>query len=105
MLAERINQDSVDRYGYLNYIEETEIEKNKNYTTLANSKLNELNRISDELSLTMHGDYNLQKGVVALIQNNELEINSNYRIDSTNHRISGVTEKVTINISQTNISV
>lgn len=53
----------------------------------------------------MHGDYNLQKGVVALIQNNELEIDSNYRINNTTHRISGATEKVTINISQTDISV
>ena len=100
MLAQATDTANIDRYGYLNYIEETEIEKNKNYTTLANSKLNELNRVSDELSLTMHGDYNLQKGVIGLIRVEQLDLNRRYIIKESEHTIAGPTEKVKISLNQ-----
>ena len=100
MITQLSNADSINRYGLLNYIEEVKTDKKINYSDLAHKKLQELNKVKENISLSILGDYTLQKGTITNITNNILNLDNSYRIDSTEHSIQGTTENVKINITQ-----
>lgn len=56
------------------------------------------NTISNEINLNVIGDYNLKKGAIFDLKNEELNLDGEYLIETSDHTISGVKEQVTIKI-------
>ena len=66
------------------------------------NKLKELNKITEEINLTLLGDYRISKGKLIDINISEYELSHIYLITSAEHTISSNTEKVRISIKKYN---
>ncbi len=94
------NKTNIDKYGILNHIEEVEAKTDEEYIKIANRKLEELNKITDTLSLTLLGDYQMHRGVIIPLKREDLNLNDKYLIKSSDHTISDSKETVTIKIEK-----
>lgn len=70
------------------------------YIKIANSKLEELNKITDTVSLTLLADYQMHRGVIIPLKRDDLELNDRYLIKTSDHIISDSKETVTIKIEK-----
>ncbi len=94
------NDKSIQRYGLLTHIEEIDLKKDKDYRSIADKKLNELNVETESSEFTVNGDYNMHKGVITDITNSQIGIDGNYLIISSEHTVGGTKEKVRINVEK-----
>ena len=96
-------QDSIDTYGYLNYIEEIDADTNKTekeYLELAKSKLQELNKVTKSLSFEVFADYNLQTGVYTRITSTPIQVDNRYVVIKSEHTISSNIETVKVDVEK-----
>ena len=92
--------ENMQKYGILNHIEEVEAKTDGEYIKIANKRLEELNKVTDSLSLTLLGDYQMHRGVVIPLKREDLNLNDRYLIKSSNHTISDSKETVNITIEK-----
>ncbi len=64
------------------------------------NKLKELNKITEEINLTMLGDYRISKGKIIDVNISEYALNGTYLITSAEHSISSNKEVVRISIEK-----
>ncbi|MCD7779750.1 MAG: hypothetical protein LUH05_03665 [Candidatus Gastranaerophilales bacterium] len=93
--------ENTEEYGILQEIIETDTETlSASCRMLAENKLKELNVITEEITLSVLGDYQMRKGIYFLIENTTLDLSGYYLIKSSSHSIQGSIEKVNINIKK-----
>lgn len=96
--------ENTEEYGILQEIIETDTETlSASCKMLAENKLKELNVITEEITLSVLGDYNMKKGIYFPIENTTLDLSGYYLIKHSSHSIQGSIEKVNINIKKTNL--
>lgn len=100
--AERSNSNSISIYGLLTAVETVDTDKNNNLKELAEKKLDELNKITEEQSLSLLGDYRVSKGKLVDLNIREYGLNGRYLIKNANHTISNK-EIVSITIEKINL--
>ena len=89
---------SISKYGLLQHVEQVDPEKENNLTTIAKTKLAELNQLKTTIDLTMLGDYRMRKGVIMPVTNERLQLEGDYLIKSSRHSITSSTETVTVSL-------
>lgn len=94
------NNENTGKYGILQEIVEVDADKQVNYKQVAEDTLKERNKITETLSLSVLGDYNVAKGTITPIKNEKLGIDDFYVILNSSHSISGIKETVSINIEK-----
>lgn len=90
------NNENTEKFGILQDIVEVDADKQVNYKQVAEDTLKEKNKITETLSLTVIGDYNMRKGTVTSIKNEKLGIDDYYVILNSSHSISGTKETVSV---------
>lgn len=94
------NSDSISKYGLLQHVEAVDTNKTNNLSKVANNKLAELNRLKTTIDLTMLGNYEMHKGVIIPIENEELSLSGDYLIKSSRHSLNGVKELVSVSLER-----
>ena len=94
------DSQSIAKYGLLQHVEEVDKDNKNKYSTIAQNKLKELNRLTTTLSMTMLGDYRMRKGVIMPINNELFDIQGDFLIKSSRHSISDTKELVTVNLEK-----
>ena len=94
------DSQSIVKYGLLQHIEEVDKDNKNKYSTIAQNKLKELNKLTTTLSMTMLGDYRMRKGVIMPINNELFDIQGDFLIKSSRHSISDTKELVTVNLEK-----
>lgn len=93
---------SIKTYGLLTAIESVDTNKTNNLDLYAKNKLNELNKVAENIDLSLLGDYRISKGKIIDINIGEYNLSGIYLIISAEHTISSNTEKVRISIQKYN---
>lgn len=99
----RVTQEdinSISKYGLLTEIETVDTNKNNNLKKLAQDKLEELNRITEERSLELLGDYRISKGKLIDFNNTDYGLQDTYLITSAKHNIDNEKEVVSVSIEK-----
>ena len=91
---------SIYTYGLLTAIETVDTNKQNNLTKLANDKLKELNKIKEEINLSLISDYRVSKGKLIDFTINEYGLNGVYLITSAEHIIDSKKETVNVSIER-----
>ena len=76
--------------------------KNNNLKQLAQDKLNELNKINEERSLSLLGDYRISKGKLIDFTNTYYGLSGVYLVTSASHTIDNQKELVKVSIQKLN---
>lgn len=92
------DSESISKYGLLQHVESVDTDKTNNLTGVANNKLSELNQLKTTIDLTMLGDYQMHKGVIMPVNNDELSLSGDYLIKSSRHSLDGVKEVVQVSL-------
>lgn len=98
----RQNPASISSFGLLTTIEEVDTNKNNNLEELAQNKLDELNKVKEEISLNLLGDYRVSKGKLIDFTNTSYGLDGVYLVKSASHEISGAKETVSVSIEKLN---
>ena len=91
---------NTEKYGMLQEIVEVDADKKINYKQVAEDTLEEKNKITETLTLTVLGDYNMAKGIITPIKNEKLNIDDYFVIKNSSHTIVGKKETVSIGIEK-----
>lgn len=94
------NGDSVSTYGLLTAIETVDTNKNNNLKSLANAKLNELNKVKTEISKSLIADYRVSKGKLIDFTNTDYGLNGIYLVKTADHEITATAETVKVSIEK-----
>ena len=68
--------------------------------TVAVETLAKLNKVAHTITLSVWGNYRLQKGVIASIEEDKINLEEDYKIISSKHKINSIDELVTIEIEK-----
>ena len=96
----RDNPASISTYGLLSTVETVDTSKSNNLGLLAQTKLDELNKIETEIGLTLLGDYRISKGKILDMFVPEYGLNGTYLIKSANHTMDKNKEVIKISIER-----
>lgn len=100
VIATKEDNKNIEKYGLLHHIESVDEKDINQATNIANNKLKELNKIKETLSLELLGDITIKAGRVLNINNQDIGINGNFNIISTNHTIESGIHKTNIEIER-----
>lgn len=89
---------SISKYGLLQHVESVDTDKANNLNGVAKNKLVELNKLTTSIDLTMLGNYQMHKGVIMPITNEELSLSGDFLIKSSRHRVDSVKEVVQVSL-------
>lgn len=78
---------SINTYGLLTEVVTVDSSKKVNYQQLATENLKELNRVKEEISLSLLGDYRISKGKLIDFTINDYGLNGVYLVKSATHTI------------------
>lgn len=92
------DSDSISKYGLLQHVESVDTDKKNSLSTIAKNKLSELNKLKTTIDITMLGNYEMHKGVVLPVNNDELSLSGDYLIKSSRHSLDGVKEVVQVSL-------
>ena len=81
-------------------VETVDTNKNNNLKQLAHDKLNELNKVNEERSLELLGDYRISKGKLIDFTNSDYGLSGIYLVTSATHEIDRQKELVKVSISK-----
>lgn len=99
------NSNSIQKYGLLQHVEEIDKDSKNNFRTVANNKLNELNRLTTTISINeILGNHRMRKGVIIPINNDAYDFNGYFLIKSSRHVNSKTKEVVSLNLEKYDIS-
>lgn len=96
----RQEDESVATYGMLTHVEKIDTDKNNNVKKIAQDKLKELNRVTEEISLNILADHRAGKGVIIPINLAEYNLVDNFLILSANHKIYQNREEVALTLKR-----
>lgn len=98
---EYIKEDSENtkKFGILQEAIEPSNNDN-NYQKLAETKLNELNKITNEFSMSVLADSNMRMGIIIPIKKETINIDDKYLIKSSEHSINGTKEIVNVKLEK-----
>lgn len=94
------NDNSIEKYGLLRYSEDLDKDCKKKPQTVAVETLAKLNKVAHTITLSVWGNYRLQKGIITTIEEKKLNFSKNYKVVSSKHKISAIDEEVTIEIEK-----
>ena len=94
------SSDSISKYGLLQHIEAVDTNKTNNLSGVASNKLSELDTLKTTINLTMLGNYEMHKGVITPLKNEELSLSGDYLIKSSRHTIKGESELVSVSLER-----
>lgn len=92
--------ESIATYGLLTSVESIDTNKTNDLKQYVKNKLKELNKITEEINLTMLGDYRISKGKIIDVNVSEYALNGTYLVTSAEHTISSNKEVVRISIEK-----
>ena len=103
MRITRQDNQSIATYGLLTDVEKVDTKKENNLVNvnLAQTKLKELNKIKDTISLSMLGNSEMKKGIVIPLDIAEYQLSGKYLITSASHNINCTDECVNIAVEKT----
>lgn len=96
----REDKNSISTYGLLTTIETVDTNKVNNLGQLAESQLKELNKVKEERSLELLGDYRISKGKLINFENTDYGLSGTYLVTSATHTIDNQKELVKVSISK-----
>lgn len=96
----RQEDESVATYGMLTHVEKIDTDKNNNVKKIAQDKLKELNRVTEEISLNILADHRAGKRVIIPINLAEYNLEDNFLILSANHKIYQNREEVALTLKR-----
>lgn len=96
------NDNSIKTYGLLTSVESVDTKKTNNLSLLASTKLEELNRTKEDISLTLLGDYRIGKGKMIKLKVDEYNLDGFYLIKSANHKINKDKDEIDIIVEKFN---
>lgn len=91
---------SIQRFGLLNQVEEVNPNQINNIEEYIVNRLNTLNQIAETFSLTVYADFHLHKGVFFQIDNERVDMNGSFLVTSSEHKITGTEELVTVTLNR-----
>lgn len=80
--------ESISKYGLLQEIENVDDDNLNKAQNIAENRLQELNKISETVSIQLLGDFNVRSGRVIAIKEDYTGLNGNYFIKSCSHSVS-----------------
>lgn len=90
---------SQKKYGLLTHVEKVDTKKTNNLKKIAQDKLNELNKETQTISISMLCDYRVQKGKTIYLDVPKYNLKGTYLIKSINHVINDHKDYATMEIS------
>ena len=81
-------------------IETVDTNKQNNLTKLANDKLKELNKIKEEINLSLIADSRVSKGKLIDFTNGDYGLTGIYLVTSASHEITAQKETVSVSIEK-----
>lgn len=94
--------ESINTFGLLTVVESVDTNKNNDLKKLAQSKLDELNKVKEEISLSCLGDYRISKGKLIDFTTAKYGLSGIYLVKSATHTIDDKKEVVSVNIAHLN---
>lgn len=101
----RQDDENIATYGLLTHVEKIDTDKNNNVKKIAEEKLAELNRVTEEISLNILADHRAGKGVIIPENIEEYGLSGMYLITSANHKIYQNREEITVNLKHYNEAI
>lgn len=98
--VEEKNDASIRTYGLLTAVETVDSSKKVSYKKLANDKLQELNKIKEEISLSLLSDYKISKGKLIDFTISDYGLTGVYLVTSATHTIDNTKEVVDVSIAK-----
>lgn len=68
--------------------------------TVAVETLAKLNKVAHTITLSVWGNYRLQKGIITTINEDKINLKETYKILSSKHKINAIDEEVIIAIEK-----
>lgn len=97
---ESFDNENILTYGLLTAVETVDTNKNNNLKKLANDKLNELNKIKEEISKRLIADHRVSKGKLIDFTNTDYGLSGIYLVKSANHELTATAELVDVSLEK-----
>lgn len=97
-----INSDdkSIETYGLLTTVETVDTNKNNDLKQLAKTKLAELNKTKEDITLSLLADYRVSKGKLIDFKNTDYGLSGIYLVKTTTHELTATGEIVSVSIEK-----
>lgn len=100
VVAEAKDDASIKEFGLLQEVEKFDEKSKGNAQNIANNKLKRLNRINEDISLTMLGNEKIRAGRIAELENENLYLHGEYLIKDCEHSLENNNHRCSINLIQ-----
>lgn len=100
IVAEAKDDASIKEFGLLQEVEKFDEKSKGNAQNIANNKLKRLNRINEEISLTILGNEKIRSGRIVELENDNLYLHGEYLIKDCEHSLENNNHKCSINLIQ-----
>ena len=100
VVAEAKDDASIKEFGLLQDVEKFDEKSKGNAQNIANNKLKRLNRINEDISLTMLGNEKIRAGRIVELENDNLYLHGEYLIKDCEHSLENNNHKCSINLIQ-----
>lgn len=98
IVAEAKDDASIKEFGLLQEVEKFDEKSKGNSQNIANNKLKRLNKISEEINLTILGNEKLRAGRIIELENDNLYLHGEYLIKDCEHSLENNNHKCSINL-------
>lgn len=98
--VEAKKQDSILTYGLLTTIETVDTNKNNNLKQLAENKVNELNVVKEDITLSLLADHRVSKGKLIDFTNSDYGLSGVYLVKTATHELTATGEIVSVSIEK-----
>lgn len=92
------DEASIKKYGQIQSVVSLDAKEFSNADEIAKTKLKELNRITQNISLSLLGDFQIKSGRVLTLKIKKYRLDGDYLIKSTNHSFNDGIHKVDVNV-------
>ena len=86
-MSEKKDDESIKKYGLLQHIESYDEKTKGNVDNIATNKLKELNRINEDLSMTILGNEKMRSGRILEFNINNYNLTGEFLIKDCEHEI------------------
>ena len=94
------DEASISRYGLLRHTEDMDKDSKQRPQIVAETVLKRLNKETDTISMSVLGDYRLQKGIITSVSADKIGLEGQYRILSSRHKINAMSEEVYLKVEK-----
>lgn len=97
------DDDSISKFGLLTEIESVDKKELSQARNIANNKLKDLNKVKEELSITLLGDDEVRSGRIIKLSEEDWELDGYYLIVNSNHTYSNSIRTMNLTLEKVEI--